>query len=198
MKKTQGEIFGIALLFVIIIVGVIIYGQIKTLSPINENEKAQKEEKYKVLAAGTLDSILSMSTGCEVERGKDSVVDLIKFCEYTYYGEDPKITCNDGGTYAACAKTIEILNTTLYGLYNNSEGKGIGQMPFKLEIYTTNNPDSKLNVNLTNFDNIKYKSVTLTQNNYSKNGFNKAPSGLRTVPTAKRNVNFELALYFRE
>lgn len=198
MKKSQGEIFGIALLFVVIIVGVIIYGQIKTLSPEDQNEKSQKREKYEVLAAGSLDSILSMSTGCEVERGKDTLTDLIKFCEYTYYGEDPQIMCKNGVSYGACAKTLDILNQTLNRLYNNSEGNGIGQMPFKLEIYTTNNADSKLNTNISNFNNFKYKSVIITENNYSKNGFNKAPSGLRTIPTAKRNVNFELSLYFRD
>jgi len=198
-KKSQGEIFGIALLFVILIVGVIIYGQMKTLNPEDKNENSIQREKYEILASGTLDSILSMSTGCEVERGKDTVYDLVKYCEYTFYGDDPEITCNDGNVYGACNKTLQVLNSTLYNLYNNTdETKGIAQIPFKLIIEVPQNTQSQLNgKNITNFNDFKRNNITINESNYLRYGFSKAPSGLRTTTTLKRNVNFELYLYFR-
>jgi len=43
-KRGQGEIFGIALFFVIIIIGIIIYGRFAALNNLRE-DNVQKEEK---------------------------------------------------------------------------------------------------------------------------------------------------------
>ncbi len=206
VKKSQGEIFGVALLFVVIIVAIIIFGQIKIFSPQDMGEKSQKSEKYQEVAAGTLDSILSMSSGCEVERGKDTIYDLIEFCENNYDTTDPVISCVDESTeFGACEKTIKVLNNTLFTLFNNTnKDKGVGQMPFKLIISTddTSLVQKKLVGNLTNFGTFKYKIngnvETITELNYAKLGYNRAPSGLSTKNTAKRNINIELWLYFRD
>ncbi len=201
IKKSQGEIFGIALLFVVIIVAIIIFGQMKIFSPQDMSEKSQKREKYEEVAAGTLDSILSMSTGCEVERGKDTIYDLIEFCENNYYDDDPLISCVDelAGEVGACQKTLDVLNKTLFVLFNN-EDKGIGKMPFKLIISTEDDRlvQKKLISNLTNFGIIKHNNIIINESNYVKLGFNKAPSGLSTKNTVNRNINIELALYFKE
>jgi len=200
-KKSQGEIFGIALMFVVIIIGILVYGKIQALHPNNTGD-LQKEGKYKVLAEGTLNSILKMSSGCEVERGKDRLIDLINYCvenSRTTYN-NPSIVC-DVGDRGSCTYAIELLNKSLYGFLNTSV---LGPIPFKMISYLDADDTSLLNTNLTNFGEFKYKNKFLVEKNplagqisYRKAGFNRAPSGVRTWATAKRNIDFELYLYYK-
>ena len=203
-KKSQGEIFGIALMFVVIIIGILVYGKIQALHP-NNNGNLETEGKYKVLAEGTLNSILKMSTGCEVERNKDRLVDLINYCienSRSSYN-DPSITC-DVGNRGSCSYAIELLNESLFGFLNTSV---LGPIPFKMISYLDADSESLLNFNLTNFGEFKYKNKILIENthnpsfngeiSYRKAGYNRAPSGVMAWATAKRNIDFELYLYYR-
>ena len=196
MKKTQGEIFGIALLFVIIILGIIIYAQIKANNP-DQNKDLIKEGKFKILAEGTINTILKQSTGCYPERNKDSVIDLIQYCLYNHNVDFDSVylTCNDDLKHDVCTYPIEILNKTLYNMYNNSNNIHI---PFYLTISLESFKNTHLsNVQITNFGDISYKGKPIKKENYLRKGFNKANSGLVSIPTSYRNIDFELALYYR-
>jgi len=195
MKKSQGEIFGIALMFVVIIFGIIIYAKVVALNPDSQKDLV-KESKYKILAEGTLNTILKQSTGCYAERNKDSLIDLINYCLYNHNGEFARVDIScDTGIQDACTYPIKILNDSLINLYNNSNNYMI---PFYLTIYLDDYSKTSLsNVNITNFGDIKYKENLIMKDNYRKLGFSKAPSGLISVPTSYRNIDFELALYYR-
>lgn len=197
IKRAQGEIFGIALMFVVIIIGVIVYGQIKALNNTSSSD-LQQEAEYKILAEGTLNTVLSMSTSCEVERNRDSLKDLINYClENEYSGVDPYVECNDGYEGPACAHAVEILNETTFALFNSSDAK-IGEIPFELKVDLPANKNSILsNVTLTNFGQFKYKNQTIDYENYRKIGYKRAPSGLITWSTAQRNIEFEFYMYYR-
>lgn len=196
MKRSQGEIFGIALLFVIILVGILLYTQIKALDP-NRDGDLQQDGEYKLLAESTLNTILETSTGCYVERGRDSVQDLINFCmEYSYSGSDPTYRCEFSSTpIRACEHSIKVLNDTLYSLFNTST---IGAIPFELQIYVPANNQSIMHgTQLSNFGEVKTGSSVVDKENYRGLGFKRAPSGLRTWATAQRNIDMELYLYYR-
>lgn len=194
MKRSQGEIFGIALMFVIIIIGILVYAKIKALNP-DRNEDLGQENEYKILAEGTLNTILDLSTGCYVERGKDRTRDIINYClEYSFSGTDPIIECK-GTTIQACKYSINSINTTLQTLFNDS---GVGKIPFFMSINIPANPNSLLsNKTLTNFGKVQISDTIITEENYRKNNYKRAPSGIKTWATAQRNVEFELYLYYR-
>lgn len=195
-KRSQGEIFGLALMFVVIIIGIIVYGKISALSDL-ENEDLQVEGEYKILSEGSLNTILKVSTGCYVERDKDSVKDLINFClENEYAGEDPYISCENNYEYKACEKVNIILNETLFKLFNSSDG--VGNIPFKLTMDVPANSETLLsNKTFTNFGQFNYKNKILTEDNRRKYAFKRAPSGLISWSTAQRAIEFELYLYYR-
>ena len=192
-KKGQGEIFGIALFFVIIIIGIIIYGRFAALNNLRE-DNAQKEEKYKLLAEGTLNSILKLSTGCPAERDKDTLKDLINFCLYSSdINDDPQIVCDDGNSPGSCTYAKKILNGSLHSLYG-ANGV-IGEIPFEFKMELPEYPGADLNDVFSN------KALPLfnitTKSERIKAGWKKAPSGMISWATSRRNINFELFLYYK-
>lgn len=195
-KKSQGEIFGIALMFVVIIIGIIVYSQVKVLNP-NRDADLQSEGEYKILAEGTLNTLLDASTGCYVEQGRDSVMDLVNYClEFSFSKSDPEFICdNPIGEVKACSHFLSILNNNLNKLFNSEK---LGPIPFELKVEVPQNPNSVLNNrSITNFGNITLLQKNITLDNYRKEGYKRAPSGLKTWATAQRNVNFELYLYYK-
>lgn len=194
-KRSQGEIFGLALMFVVIIIGIIVYGQIKSVSNL-ESEDPQVEGEYKILAEGSLNTILEVSTGCYVERNKDAVKDLVNYClENEYAGVDPGITCDSGNVYA-CSEVIRILNNTMFTLFNSSEGIGI--IPFELYMDVPANNNTLLsNYKFTNFGSFEYKGKIVNESNRRRFAYKRAPSGLISWSTSQRAIDFELYLYYR-
>ena len=194
-KRSQGEIFGLALMFVVIIIGIIVYAKIKAINGLDE-ENIKVEGEYKILAEGTLNTVLKVSTDCYVERNKDSLKDLINFClANEYSGMDAQITC-DGDTKDSCGYAKKILNDTMYKLFNSSEG--IGNIPFELKMDIPANNETLLsNITFTNFGDFKYKGQIINNSNRKKFRYKRAPSGLISWPTAQRAIEFELYLYYR-
>ena len=195
-KKSQGEIFGIALLFVIIIIGVIIYGKIKMINDTSKIDLLQEGE-YKILSEGALSAVLKMSVGCEVERGRDSVKDLINFClENEYAGIDPSIECENGEEKFACAYVVDILNNTMKLVFNSSEG--VAMIPYELKLDIPSNQRALLaNKTFTNFGSYKYRGEVIDYDNRRRFGFKRAPSGLISWASSQRSVEFELYLYYK-
>jgi hypothetical protein len=194
MKKSQGEIFGIALLFVVIIVGILVYSQYQALMP-DRDEDVDRGEKYKLLAESSMDSVLSMSTGCYVDRGQDQLRELVNYClEYSFVGEDSSFTCASGQVMA-CEHSKEVINTTLKTLFNSSE---IGPFPYFLIVRTPDNKNSLLhNTTMTNFGSYRFQGDLVGAENYTQYGFKRAPSGLKTWATAQGLVEMELYFYYR-
>lgn len=196
-KKSQGEIFGIALMFVVIVIGILVYGKIKALHPDNSIDE-KTLGKYKILAEGTLNSIIKLSTSCPIQRDQDKVLDLIDYCVENSYpsNPDPDVTCGEVEK-PSCSYVKEIFNDSLNTIFNNSN---LGNIPYKLIVNLDADPTSILNFNLTNFGNVTFRGKVINEtgkNSYLSMGFKRAPSGLRTWATAKRNIDFQLYLYYK-
>jgi hypothetical protein len=203
-KKGQGEIFGIALMFVVIVVGVIIFSQIKAISPDKDLEEVTKT-KYRILAQSSLETILKTSSGCNIDggSGEDTVKDLINVCLARSYGNnDVQAMCDidDDGfedTIEICAHSIKLLDDALYNVFNGSDAL-IANIPFFLEIELESNTQTVLtSENITNFGDYTYKGTVIDESNYRKYKFKKASSGLKPWATAQREIKVVLALYFR-
>lgn len=198
-KLSQGEIFGVALLFVVIIIGFLVYVKIKSVSGF-ENENLKQEGQYKILAEGTLNTLMKGSTGCFVEHNRDSLKDVINFCleNDVYPSYDPEIECDDG-FHDACAYAIQLINESLFYLYNNTESsKGLANVPFEMHMDLPSNQNTFLsNKTFTNFDHFMYRNVVINESNRMRYGYKRAPSGLISWSTSDRNIQLELYLYYR-
>lgn len=198
LKSGQGEIFGVALMFVVIIIGILIYSQIKALTPDREADLEAKA-KYELLAQSSLEAILKSSTKCNVDgsSGTDSIQDLINVCLAGSYGSsDVEVVCDDN-TINLCAETTQMLEDVLNGLYSGDDAL-IGNIPFFVEIELPSDSYSPLTSrNVTNFGNFTFRDTVITSDNYRKYGFKKASSDLKPWATAQRSIKMTLALYYR-
>ena len=195
-RKSQGEIFGIALLFVVVIIGLMVYSQIKALEPDTQAADIQ-EKKYKIVAEGTLNSMLKISTGCFVERGANSLLDLVNYCiENSFGGDDDPIFKNCNGGIESCTEVKKLFNKSLITFFNNSN---LGLIPYNLKMDIPRDDSLKLsNLSINNFDTFEYRgNPVIDIGGLRKAKFKKVSSGLRTWPTAKGNIEVELDLYYR-
>jgi len=194
-KKAQGEIFGMALFFVILVIGILVFGKMTALKDSQKGDELQTG-KYKIMAEGTINTIISMDTGCVIERDKSSVKDLILFCiENSFYNDDVSIDCGGSiGTIPACKTARNMINDSLWKAFNST--KGFGTIPFIFEMDIPANPDSQFSNKTfknTGIDNDKEKVKLFLR----RNGYKKAPSGLITWATADRPIQMELFLYYK-
>jgi hypothetical protein len=200
----QGEIFGIALMFVVVIIGIIIFSQIKAISP-DKDEQINTKTKYEILAQSSLETILKTSSGCNVDggSGEDTVQDLINVCLARSYGtNDVDAMCDIDGdgfddSIEICKHSTDLLNDALYNVFNGSDAL-IANIPFLLEIDLDSDTQTVLTTkNITNFGDFVYRGDIINLTNYRKYNFNKASSDLKPWATAQRDIKVVLALYYR-
>jgi hypothetical protein len=195
-KKSQGEIFGIALLFVVIIIGFIVYSQIRT----SDNSNPEIEFKTKLLASSTLSSLLKVSTGCYIERSDDSLQTLISQCIYdkTFRSiGNPMYKCENGISKNICDYSKQIINETLTNLFNNSNLK-LGPIPYSLTSFIEKTPRAEFgNLEFTNFGSLNISNRIITKLNYKKFKYNRVSSGPIIWNTLAGDIEFELFLYYR-
>jgi hypothetical protein len=206
LKKTgQGEIFGVALMFVVIVIGVIIFSQIKAFS---QDENTDTKVKYEILAQSSLETVLKTSSGCNVDggSGEDSIQDLINVCLARDRGSDSEVGCDlnkDGDEddlgeeIYVCEYAIKLLNKSLYNVFNGINAL-IADIPFFLDIDLNSDATSTLtSQNITNFGDYLYRNIIINHTNYRDLGYNKASSDLKPWATAQRDIKVVLALYYR-
>lgn len=195
MRKSQAEIFGIALVFVVLILGVILYSQWNVL---HESEELQdiRKEKYDKLAVSSLESALATDTDCDITRYQNSFENLIKYC-LTHWETTsrPQINCG-GHTEYACTYSLDLLNKTLNGFFNSSE---FVNLPFIFNIEVPRNSNHPLNnKTLTNFGNVKYRGNKVNKTNLYNYGFtNKATNGKYVIESTEGSIIFYLEIYYR-
>lgn len=203
-KKSQGEIFGIALMFVLIVLGLITYSQFKALDP-KRDEDSFAQEEYKLLAQTTLNTIMQSSTSCEVERGKDSIKDLINYClRNSFGGPDPQIECEQI-TVGACSHVEQKIEQTLQKLFTTTQNQNgddidplIGEIPYEFSIELPQESSAPLNgLQITNLGSFQYKNNIITQTNLRDFGYQRAPSGTFTFSTNYYEIYIDLYLYYR-
>jgi hypothetical protein len=195
MGKSQGEIFGVALLFVLIILGILFYSQFASLRS-DATADLLIEKQYEILSRGSIDAIMEQSTGCYISRGKDSVSDLLKFClESSYSGRDPIFNCIEGETIFACEYSISLINQSLINLYGE-DNSIIGEIPYSFRIEVPRNPSSLLNLELST-NKYRGEKINIGNKEYLRYNMREVSSGVYPLASAQGFVEFELNLYYR-
>lgn len=188
-------------MFVLLVLGIIIYSQIKALDP-NRDVDLKIEEEYRLLAQTTLNTILKTSTSCSVERGQDSIQDLINYCLDMSFssGSDPVLICDNGEEIGSCSYSKELINRTLLNLFggNSTDFNLIGNIPYYFYIEIPQRVDNSYNdFYSTNFNRFTYRGQIVNETNLNSLKYKRAPSGLYAWATSQREVLVNLHLYYR-
>ncbi len=200
MKKGQGEIFGIALFFVVLIVGIIIYSNIQLLQT-STDEDSFESRQYEILSADALNALKKMSTSCSVEQNKDSLEDLIRYCfDYASTSQSyPTIVCDDGVERNACEYSFEILNSSLQKLFHNTSSKAlVAPIPFSLLI--TNPEFEHVTWHNKTISNVENFGLSLNRSNesfYLRKQYNRENAGFDIITTGRRSVELTFDVYYR-
>lgn len=208
MKKGQGEIFGIALLFVVLIVGIMIYGQFRALNPSLEDQ-LEVETRSKILAETTIDAIKKVNTGCEVERNRDSLEDLLRYCieNSPVPSVDPEIQCVDSSgspmTRNSCSYAMEIFKNTLRILFTGDTSSSveplIGLIPYSVSFDNSPFEHEKIHTSDSNppLDNLEEVETGMTFDNYQSYGYKAVSGGFHQITAGRRSIEIEFNLYYR-
>ena len=211
-KSSQGEIFGVALVFVLIVLGIIIYSQISKFSP-DRDEENLKSSEYNLLAQTALDSIMEMSSGCVIENGKDSISDLINYClsESSVSVNGPEITC-DSGVHFACEHSAELVSDSLINLFGGEDFLGnsiedsdilVAKVPYNFSITIPHMPGDFLfkSLEINNFDYYfenNFDTSLSNRDNLRKLGYKRAPSGIYVWKGAQYwEIYVDLNIYYK-
>ena len=188
-KKSQAEMFGIALFFVVIIFGIIIFTNITNLNRIREKDKFKIKE-YEILANDLSNALVASSVDCDIKE--NTFLEVVEKCVTT----KDILTCG-GIPISSCDKAVKHLNNTLFYLLNNTiEDKGLTNIPFYLEMEEVENKNSKLNVNITNFGQYNYKGKIINRSNYRKYNFQRqTPEGPIIIKEGGSTVKIYFELY---
>ena len=194
-KKFQAEIFGVALFFVIILVGFLVFLKFSDLGN-SSYEKKFNEDKYKILSSSTVNFILEKDTGCYVDKISNSVKNVINYCiQNSYKGSDEEIECKKEN-FKSCQHSIDLINKSLRDIYSKDI---VAEIPYRLEISV---PDKKSNLlHNQNFTNLgEFKTINgdnLTLENYRQKGYKRQSSGLINWITDRKQVKMVLYLYYK-
>jgi hypothetical protein len=201
-KIGQGEIFGLALVFVILILGIVIYGKYKALHP-DIQKNVFKDSQMDVLAKNTLTSVRYLSTGCDLDSEDDSLQNLLAYCfDFTTSesGSNPQIDCGGPTTVNACEYAIEVFNTTLQTFFRKNttlDKTIIAPLPFSLTFYNDRFPLVGVhNVTLTNIEDFGLSLNESNSSYYLKKRWKKANGGFLIIPTTKRPVELLFDIYY--
>jgi hypothetical protein len=219
-KSGQGEIFGLALVFVLLIFSVIIYGQIQASKP-TFNEDSLTTTKYKILSENTISSLKKISTPCSVQTGKNTLSDLMRYCmEFADNTQhDPELQCDLGNgdvDVPICTYAFETLNKSIQGLL--TKNGGIGEFPFSLHIFANgleheiwhervitniNDTDTRSSLGLSlplfiSSKEIDYISMNRSEPNYYQNqGYSRVNAGKDELTSGSKSLDFELNIYYK-
>ncbi len=206
--KSQGEMFGIALMFVLIVLGLIIYSQVKSLDPQRE-ELSQQEEEYKILAQNTLNTLMKSSSGCVTRGDEDSIKNLINLCiDNSHNYADTSVQC-DTEDKSACQYAKFLISSKLNRFFNATQSNSeeikplIGEIPFYISFELPNEELFTLlhGFNYSNhktfYENTSKLSFEDSEKELRKLGYKRAPSGLYTWATSKREFNINLYLHYK-
>ena len=196
LKRAQGEVFGIALFFVVLIIGIIIFATISSMSPDTEVDSFTQRQ-YSLLATDALNSIKKMSTECEIERGRNSVEDLMRYCFETARSveDDPLVVCN-GDERPACEYSLHLINESLHKFFGEDDALVVS-IPFSLSFDAHFEHEVYSNTTLTNVEDFDMSLDRSDSDHYLRRGYVRENAGFDIISTRRREVEFVFDVYHR-
>lgn len=202
MKKlfrlSQGEIFGIMLFFVLIIIGFLLYSQFKIVYS-SEEQDIILENEYKILVESTMQQIKNTQIQCFKDT-QISTIDLLDYCvENTGISfSEYEIDCSPQPyIIETCETLVNSINSSLHQLFNGSTPLH-SQKPFEFKILPSNSLKySHLNVTLTNMHYFNLSTNSSDPNYYLRKKYQKISSDFENIPTNQGKFELELSFYHK-
>ena len=195
-KKSQGEIFGIMIFFVLLIIGFLLYSQFKVVYTSQEQDTILQEE-YKILVDSTMKTLKEYEIQC-FSNSKISTIDLLQYCvDNTGISSfEHQLSC-DNFKINSCKTLLNTVDSLLHTFFNSSSALH-SQKPFEFTIIPSNEIKySHLNVTLSN---IKYFNISTNSSNssyYLRQGYSKISSDFENIPTNQGTFELELIFYHK-
>lgn len=201
-KRSQGEIFGIMIFFVLLIIGFLLYSEFKVLYSVDEQDVILESE-YKLLA----DSVTQQIKNLEIQCFRDSNIDVIELLDYCVdntglsYNEY-SLTCSvtSTGTIQTCQGFKNIINDSLHTYFNGTSSTPPihSSKPFTFRVIPNSDVKySHLNVTFSNLKDFNLSEDVTNPDYYLRKGYNKISNDLENIPTNQGSFEFEFSFYHK-
>ena len=189
-KKSQAEIFGLALFFVILFLAIIIFSAVSSKK--DTYLTYQKDLEFDLLGTNTLEALLQKDVNCEISRSNNNLRELLRIC---VRDPDETLTCQSGQKNP-CQYAKEILKNSASKLFEKSDAVLVN-VPYQLTLQLKEDKNHKVNFNITNLKKYKYLNKTrITRRNYRSYKFQRKTS-TSSIKTTKRQLNVFLEIFYR-
>lgn len=197
-KKSQGEIFGIMIFFVLLVLGFFLYSQFKIVYTAEEQDIILENE-YKILVDSTMQHIKNSKISC-FNNDEISNIDLLNYCventgiSFSTY----TIDCSPQPyVIETCQTLLNNINASLHELFNGTSPLH-SQKPFEFKIIPNNDVKySHLNVTLSNLNSFNLSTNSSNPNYYLRKRYSKISSDFENIPTNQGKFEFELSFYHK-
>lgn len=201
MNKSQGEIFGVMIFFVLLILGFYFYSQFQAVYSVDEQNSVLQAET-EILVESVMQHIKTTEIQCYSNRGLDGV-ELLQRCvdnTGTAFSEH-NISCTTPSyEVEVCQAFTNMINSSLHQLFNGSSSQNPlhSSRAFVFTIIPSNDVRySHLNKSFDNLDTYNLSLNSSESNYYLKEGYSKISTDFQNIPTNQGRFEFELS-FFRE
>lgn len=199
--KSQGEIFGVMLFFVILILGFYLYSEFRAVYSIEEQDSILQSET-EILVESVMQHLKTVEIECFRNR-RLSGVDLLNFCvDNTGLTESQyTISCtHPPNDVEVCQTFLNSFNHSLHQLFSGvgNQDPIHGLRPFSFRIIPSN--DIRYPHLNKSFDNLEQFDLSLNAsdpNYYLRQRFSRISSDFQNIPTNQGRFEFELFFYHR-
>lgn len=200
-SKSQGEIFGIMLFFVILILGFLLYSEFRTVFTVQQQDAILLSEG-EIIAQSMIEHLKTI----RIECSEDIITDgrrLLNLCvDHTgLLQREHNTTCHiQNLEIEVCSTFLNVMNSSLYSLFNGtSQSQPLHSSKiFTLRVIPSNEIRySHLNVTLSNLHDHDLSLNSSESNYYLRRGYSRVSSEFQNIPTNQGGFEFELSFYHR-
>ena len=202
-SKSQGEIFGIMLFFVILILGFLLYSEFRSVFTIQQQDAILISEN-EIIAQSMIEHLKTLRIECYNSRVMDGTR-LLNLCvdNTDLIQKEFLITCEKGDPpieLEVCSTFLDLMNSSLHSLFNGTSEQNPLHSPkaFTLRVIPSNEIRySHLNVTLDNLHEYELSLNSSDENYYLRRGYSRVSSEFQNIPTNQGRFEFELSFYYR-
>lgn len=201
-NRSQGEIFGIMIFFVLIIVGFLLYSQFKIIYSVEEQDIILESE-YKLLA----DSVTQQIKNSQIKCFRDSQIDVIELLDYCVENtglsfDEYTLNCPPpiSASINTCQAFRNVINDSLYAFFNGTSSIPPihSSKPFTFTVIPSNDIKySHLNVTFSNLKDFNLSTNPTDSNYYLREGYSRISNDLENIPTNQGSFELEFSFYHK-
>ncbi|MFT4244165.1 MAG: hypothetical protein ACMXYB_01775 [Candidatus Woesearchaeota archaeon] len=201
--KSQGEIFGIMLFFVILILGFLLYSEFRNVFTVQQQDAILISEN-EIIAQSMIEHLKTLRIECYNSRIMDGT-GLLNLCvdNTDLIQKEISITCEKGNPpleLKVCSTFLNLINTSLHSLFNGTSEQNPLHSPkaFALRVIPSNDIRySHLNVTMDNLQEFELSLNPSDENYYLRKGYSRVSNEFQNIPTNQGRFEFELSFYYR-